>query len=214
MRSNLLYDTLILALVLGLLLLVKYPFLNVFLPFIIIIFYSYKNNGFYSSLGFSKPKSIQKLIALAFGLAVLLNLFSYAVLLPQIEKSTRTSLQIGVFVQVKNNPTFLFTSLLIGWVVGGLFEETIFRGFIISKFIAHIHPKLGAVIGTLCSSFLFGYLHSYQGITGQILLIINGLFLAIIYLYSNRNLWLNVLTHGFINTISMLVLYFDLIKLS
>lgn len=212
MKRKLLYDILLFVLVIALLLLVDYPYLNVFLPFVLILIYTYCTEGFKKSLGFSKPKKTFKLIAVSLSLAVILNLLSYAILLPLIEKGTGIPLQIGVFKQVKNNSTFFLTSLIIGWAVGGLFEETIFRGFMISKFIEHINPKIGAVLGVILSSVFFGYLHSYQGITGQILLVINGFFLAIIYLVSKRNLWLNILTHGFINTISMIVLYFDLIQ--
>ena len=64
----------------------------------------------------------------------------------------------GVFGQVKNNSTILITSLIISWIVGGLFEETIFRGFMISKFMKHINPKIGAVIGALFTSVLFGFI--------------------------------------------------------
>lgn len=212
MKRSIIYDSILFLLVILILFFVNTPYLNVVIPFFLIIIYAHTSQGLKISLGFSKPKSFLKLIGFALGLALFMHLLSYYMLLPFIEKLTGIPLSIGVFAQVKNNTTILVTSLIIGWVVGGLFEETIFRGFIISVFMEHINPKVGAVLGAILSSILFGYLHSYQGITGQILLVINGLFIAAIYIISKRNLWLCVLTHGFINTISMLNLYFGLIS--
>lgn len=212
MKRNLITDILVFAIVIALLVFVNIPYLNTLLPFIVVLIYSYKFQGLKDALGFFKPKNILKLIGSALSLAVFIHLLSYFVLLPIIEKATGTPLSIGVFGQVKNNSTILITSLIISWIVGGLFEETIFRGFMISKFMKHINPKIGAVIGALFTSVLFGFMHFYQGITGQILLVITGLLLATIYVVSKRNLWLNILTHGFVNTISMFSLYYDLIS--
>ena len=213
MKRKHFYDIIVFVVTIALLLLVNYPYLNVLLAFILVFFYSHFTSGLKLSLGFSKPKNLLKLVGITLGLAFTIHLFSYYILLSPIEKITGVPLSVGVFEQVKNNTTILITSLIIGWVVGGFFEETIFRGFMISKFMEHINPKVGAILGAIFSSVLFGLLHSYQGITGQILLIINGLFIAAIYIVSKRNLWLCIFTHGFINTISMLNLYFGLIEL-
>lgn len=211
MKRTLIYDILIFVLVIALLLLIKVPYLKVFLPCILVLLYSYKTQGFKSSLGFSKPKNALKLIATALGLAICISLLGYFVLFPSIEKFTEAPLKFGVFAQVKNNTTVFFTSLIIGWIVGGFMEEIIFRGFMISIFTKYFNPKIGTVLGIILPFILFGYLHGYQGISGQILIGITGSLFAIIYIFSKRNLWLNILTHGFINTISMFILYFDLI---
>ena len=214
MKQKLIYDILIFIAIVALLLVIKVPFLNVLLPFLLILSYCYKTDSLKNSLGFSKPKNIVKLIGLSLLLALAISILSYVIFLPVILKITGVPLSIGVFEQVRNNSSALFISLIIGWFVGGIMEETIFRGFMISKSIKYLKPKIGATIGVIFSSILFGSLHSYQGISGQILIGFTGLILAIIYLISKRNLWLNILTHGLVNTISMIVLYFDLIDLN
>ena len=212
MKQKIIYDALIFAIVIALLLLIKVPYIKVLIPFALIITYSYKTQDLKISLGFSKPRNLLKLVTMAFGLAIFISVLSTFLLLPVIEKLTETPLKLGVFRQLKNNSTLFFISIIISWVVGGIIEETIFRGFMISKFMKHINPSFGAIIGVILSSCLFGYLHSYQGISGQILVGIVGLILAVVYVVSKRNLWLNILTHGFVDTISLLVLYFGLIN--
>ena len=212
MKRAISYDILVFMIVITLLVMVRTPYIEILLPFILIIIYSYKTQGLKISLGYSKPRNISKLIGTAFGLAIFIFFLSSFILLPAIEKLTETPLKLGVFQNLKNNSTLFFTSLLISWVVGGIIEETIFRGFIISNFIKHFNPKIGVTIGVILSSCLFGYMHSYQGISGQILIGIVGVLLAVIYIISKRNLWLNILTHGFVDTISMFILYFDLIN--
>lgn len=210
MKKAIIYDTLLFTLVIALLILVKVPYVKVLLPFILILTYSHKTQGLKVSLGFSKPINLLKLIGMALGIAILISILGIFILFPLIEKITKTPLKLGVFQQLEDNPTLLFTSIIISWVVGGIIEETIFRGFMISKFMKHLNPKIGAIVGIILTSCLFGYLHSYQGISGQLLIGFVGLILGIIYVYSKRNLWLNIFIHGSVDTISMLILYFGL----
>ncbi len=123
-------------------------------------------------------------------------------------------MELGVFAQLKGNTNLLVFSLASGWIVGGLLEETIFRSFFISRFINHLPDKIGMAVGIVLSSLLFGYLHAYQGPTGQILTGFTGLLLGTIYVFNKQNIWLCILTHGFIDTLSMTLLYFDLINLN
>ncbi|WP_421986411.1 type II CAAX prenyl endopeptidase Rce1 family protein [Roseivirga sp.] len=56
------------------------------------------------------------------------------------------------------------------------------------------------------TSELFGYMHDYQGITGQVLTGYTGFSMGLVYLWK-RNIWLNIFIHGAIDTISMFLLY-------
>ncbi|UII81063.1 CPBP family intramembrane glutamic endopeptidase [Flagellimonas sp. CMM7] len=214
MKKTVIYDLLVLMLILGLLVFLKVPYLNLLLVFIVVLTYSKNQKGIGIELGFSKPKNLIKIAGLSLFLAMGIVLISYFILLPLIQIITELQLDLGMFKPLKNNPKFLYITLISGWIVGGLFEETIFRGFIISKFINHLPHKTGAIFGIIFSSVIFGYLHTYQGPTGQILNGIVGLIFGIVFVVNGRNLWLNILTHGFVNTISMLVLYSDLVSLN
>lgn len=212
MKKAIIYDVLIFALVLILLVFVTIPYVNVLLPFLVVMIYSYKHGGFKLSLGLASQKKVFILVVMALALAIALVFISYFVLLDPIEKLTHSNLKLGTFSQLTGNFNLYVSSIIIGWVIGGFFEEIIFRGFMISKFMKHFGKTTGAIIGIVFSSIIFGSLHSYQGISGQILTGLVGLFLALIYVISKRNLWLNILTHGLVNSIIFTLLYSGLIK--
>ncbi len=70
---------------------------------------------------------------------------------------------------------------------------------------------LHAGIGSRCVfeewGTLFGFGHSYQGITGQVENIIDGLLLGLLYLACGRNLWAPIIAHGITDTIDIMLMY-------
>ncbi len=209
-----LHDSLALASVILVVVLWKVVYLNLLVAFVFILIYAYNKGGIKEELGFSKPPHLFRTILLAAGLALAFQLIVYVAVWPAIEKLTGQPMELGVFAQLKGNTNLLVFSLASGWIVGGLLEETIFRSFFISRFINQLPDKIGMVVGIILSSLLFGYLHAYQGPTGQILTGFTGLLLGTIYVINKQNIWLCILTHGFIDTISLTVLYFDLVSLN
>jgi len=212
MKKQHAYDLFILILIIIILFFIEIPYLNTLLGFLIIIAYSYKSQGLKSSLGFSSQKNTIKLLVTAVCLAIGIVLINYFVLLSPIERLTGQKLQLGIFSQLTGNLNLYISSIIIGWLVGGFFEEVIFRGFMISILMNILGKKIGVLIGIIFSSFIFGYLHNYQGINGQILTGLVGAILATTYVFSKKNLWLNILTHGLLNTISLTLLYFGTIN--
>jgi membrane protease YdiL (CAAX protease family) len=71
--------------------------------------------------------------------------------------------------------------------------------------------SLAWVMSLLAVSVLFGLGHFYQGPTGVVDTGITSLILGGLYFYSGRNLWLPILTHGFSNTIGVLLIFFGLV---
>ena len=211
MKRTLTTDLVMILLNVGILLLVSIPYLDLVIALIITLVYCHLIGGIKQELGFQKPDNLPKSILLSVGLGLGIVLCSYFVFLPIIESITGVKIGLGVFEQLKGNVSLLITSLLLAWVVGGFIEEIIFRSFFISR-ISFIVPKqVGIVLAVILPSILFGYLHSYQGPSGQVLTGVVGLSLAIIFLVNKKNIWLNILTHGFTNTFSMLFLYFGII---
>lgn len=207
-------DLSVLGVVIAIVFLLHIPYLNLTLSFLIVLIYSYLTGAFKDKLGLKKPSNTGKTIFVSLGLAVFVVFFGHFILLPIIENLTGDPLYLGMFQSLKGNTSLLITSLALGWIIGGIFEEVIFRAFMISRFLNIFPSKMGSVFGVLFSSTLFGLLHNYQGPSGQILTGFVGLVLGITFLINKRNIWLNILTHGFINTVSMLLLYFDVIKIS
>jgi len=212
MVKNLIHDLIVFLVILVILLFIKIPYVNSVLAFGILTIYAYMRKELASGLGFKRPTNLLKTIGISLGFAVCMILLSYFILLPIIQGFTGQPINLEAFDQLKGNPNILVTNLALGWIIGGLMEETIFRGFMLSAFMRHLPNRIGILIGLIFSSSLFGYMHAYQGISGQILVGLMGLILGIIYVVYKRNLWFVIFTHGFVNTISMLMVYYDVAK--
>ncbi|MEP1094159.1 MAG: CPBP family intramembrane glutamic endopeptidase [Cyclobacteriaceae bacterium] len=211
MKRKITYDLLMLLAVILLLVLLKVPYLNLLLAASLILIYSNKKSSIQNELGFKIPAIFLKTVLTSIGLAISIVFLSYFVFLPIIENLTNVPLELGVFEQLQGNLSLLLPSLAIGWIVGGFLEEVIFRAFMITRFSNLFPNHAGIAASVILPSILFGFLHTYQGPSGQFLTGVVGLMLAVIYIVNKRNIWLNILTHGFVNTVSMTLLYFDLL---
>lgn len=210
MLKNKIDDLLILITIVIILTTIKIPFLNTILSVLIILIYTRTTSNFKDGLGFKKQKNIIKTIGVSLFFAISIISLSIYILLPSIEFFTNQEINLSAFKQIKGNINSLILFLTFGWVIGGFFEEIIFRGFFITKIEKMFSRKISLFVAIIFPSVFFGYLHSYQGITGQILTGFVGLFLALIFVFNKKNIWVNILTHGFINTFTMVVFYYDL----
>ena len=193
--------------VVGLVLFIDIPFLGTFVGVICALVFSWWQGGLHT-LGFTTPKiGYLATVLIALGMAIVMLLATKFLLLPSIEAITKEPLQLGPFAGFKGNtPVYLF-NVLIGWLMGGLLEEILFRGFLLSKIELLVSGRVGQVVGVVSTSAFFGYLHGYQGVTGQILLGLVGIILGSFFIMNQRNIWLNILLHGFINTGTFTLLY-------
>lgn len=111
----------------------------------------------------------------------------------------------GRFNHVEGNlPAYLLMMLLV-WTHGSLFEELLFRAFLINRGSAALGGGLKAdLVAVLLSSVFFGYRHYYyQGIKGAIITGSIGLGLSLLYLWFGRsNILPLILGHGLVNTLS------------
>lgn len=208
MSKKAIKDLVVLLAILALLLFLDLPYINLVLSLGVILVYTWRGEGIKKELGLSWQPHFLKTILISIALASVIVCLSYLVVLPLAESLTGSKLQLGMFEQLKGNTNLLVISVALGWVVGGFIEELIFRAFLIGRVFNFIPTSWLMVLKVCISTVSFGYLHTYQGPSGQILTGFVGLDLAIIYLVNKKNIWLNIFTHGFVNTISMLLLYF------
>ncbi|WP_415375506.1 type II CAAX prenyl endopeptidase Rce1 family protein [Patiriisocius sp. Uisw_017] len=69
------------------------------------------------------------------------------------------------------------------------------------------NSKLSVILSTIIFAILFGFMHSYLGIIGQIITSIIGLLRAIIFHLKKYDLWSNIAVHGLFDTIPLLAIY-------
>jgi hypothetical protein len=94
------------------------------------------------------------------------------------------------------------------YIVSSFGEEVLFRGYLMTR-CAEIFggSKLGWRIAVAVSTFVFALIHYDWGISGVVQTGCMGFVLAYAYVRVNRNLWVNIIAHGIMDTILMVQLY-------
>lgn len=188
-------------------------FTNIIVSIVIIIanYIEYKGKAF-SELGFQREKFTTKnIFILAPLVAVGLFIFYVFVLVPVITKLTGAPVDYSSFDELKGNlPALLFT-LLVVWATAGFGEEIIFRGYFMRQFVKFFgESKISIVFNIILVTGFFGFMHSQQGITGQLVTGVIGALLALIYYLRKYDLWFVIAVHGFFDTIALICIYFGL----
>ena len=166
----------------------------------------------WASVGVVKPANSGKLIIIVIASTVLILLLSYF-LRKFVTIITNENPNLNAFVSVKGNPKALFLGLLVAWTFGAFGEELLFRGFLINSLFKllpdrHLNNTLKWTIALMTTSIITGVGHTYQGITGIVLTAFMGFCFGLVYLFSNRNLWASILTHGFYDSVAFIMLFY------
>lgn len=178
---------------------------------VLIVSYIEFKSEFLKSIGFYKTSNNFKTIFIkAPIIALLLFLGYYFILTPIVIYFTQQPLDYSAFNSIKNNPSLFITSLIFIWISAGFGEEIIWRGYFMKQFAKLFgESKISMIINIVLFGVLFGWMHAYQGISGQIITGIIGMTLAFIFYKNKYNLWLNVAIHGFFDTIALALFYFN-----
>ena len=187
---------------------------NVIISILIIIanYIEYKGKPF-SALGFQREKfTFKNIVVLAPIVALGLFVFYVFILVPGITKLTGVPIDYSSFDQLKGNLPACLVALLIVWASAGFGEEIIFRGYFMQQFVKFFgESKVSIVLNILLLACFFGFMHSYQGITGQLVAGTVGAILALIFYLHKYDLWFVVAVHGFFDTIALICVYFGLV---
>ncbi len=180
--------------------------------FIFLIGYLEEGKKLFTSLGFKKKNINYKNLLIYAPLTAFIILLIYRFLLvPTVTKFTGVPIDISAFDFLKGNLSGLLGLLGFVWVSAAFGEEIVFRGYLMTRFSKIFgNSNLSVVLNILIISTFFGLIHSYQGITGQILSGITGGIIAIIFHFKKNDLWFVILLHGFIDTYGMLGIYFNI----
>jgi membrane protease YdiL (CAAX protease family) len=114
---------------------------------------------------------------------------------------------------IKNNIKKLLAIMLAAWVVGGFYEEIVFRGFIqrtMQKWFSNY--SLSFWMAGLLTSILFGLYHWQQGIFGVIPATLGGLYWTYLLKRYNGNLWYPIVSHASYDTIALIMIYFGILN--
>ncbi len=105
----------------------------------------------------------------------------------------------------------LALGLLSVWTSAAFGEEIVMRGFALSRLAAAFGGGRGAwILSLVVGSAAFGALHAYQGASGMLVTGVAGLLLGTAFLIVRRNLWVVVIAHGLVDTLSFVSMFLAL----
>ena len=164
----------------------------------------------FSALGFQhKNINAKSLLIYAPLLGIAIFLCYGYVMIPSVTYLTGEPMDFSEFEQFKGNLSASVSLLIYIWISAAFGEEIVFRGYLMTQFTKFFGAsKISLAINILLFGFLFGLIHAYQGISGQILTGIIGMLLAVIFHIRKNDLWFNVALHGFIDTVAVVYMYY------
>lgn len=164
----------------------------------------------FKSLGFQKKGlKIKNLLITAPLFSGGLFLLYYFVLVPGVTHLTGQAMDFSQFDSFNGNLSATLGLLVFMWVSAAFGEEILFRGYLMKQFIKFFgKSKVSLLINILLFGIIFGWLHSYQGISGQVITGIVGMLLAIIFYIRKYDLWFIIAVHGFFDTIALVFIYY------
>ena len=113
---------------------------------------------------------------------------------------------------IRNKLTNLIITIIAAWIIGGFYEEIVFRGFIqttIQEWLKRF--KYSFWLAGLLTSILFGLYHWQQGIFGVIPSALGGLLWTFLLWRYKGNLWYPIISHAIYDTIALTMIYFGIV---
>ena len=110
---------------------------------------------------------------------------------------------------IKGDYQKLLVWLITSWTIGAIFEEFIFRGYLLTRLRDLFGNKPPAqILIVILAAIPFGFIHAYQGTQGIITAALFGTFQSIVYLV-NKKLTIPMIAHGTFDTIGFVQLFFN-----
>lgn len=159
-------------------------------------------------VGFSRPTSWKRTVALGIATGIALQLLSEFVTEPLINRVTGKVTDVSAFKPLVGNFKLALLYFGVVWTLAAFGEELTYRGYLLNR-VADLGGR-GILAWAASLAFvtcLFGFGHSYQGLAGTIDTGIHGLILGIVYFASRRNLWASILAHGVSDTIAIALVF-------
>jgi uncharacterized protein len=162
----------------------------------------------WSAIGLRNPKNWWAVLLLALLCAVAISVIVNLLVGPFVEHLSGKAPGISRFENIRGNLLALVGWLTVAWTMAAFCEEMFFRGYLMNRISDLVGTgRAGWISALLVSSLLFGLAHGYQGLAGAIGTAEVGLLLGVMYLGNKRNLWMNIVCHGSIDSISLVSLY-------
>jgi membrane protease YdiL (CAAX protease family) len=162
----------------------------------------------FADIGFNLKQFKGQSVWIGIVAAVLLFLFLNYVLFPLIGKMVvLPKPNLTDFNSVRHHFYNYLFILIMGLLVGGVYEELVFHGFIFTRLERIIGGKYGTLISFLCANIVFGLYHVQLGAAGVLNAFFCGCAYQALMLRFNRNIWYAIFFHAFFDAIGLSLIY-------
>jgi CAAX protease family protein len=159
-------------------------------------------------LGLRLDPNWRRLVLIGIAAGILMEGLELFVTQPLLVKLTGKYADLSDFLVVVGNLKLLLILIALSWIVAGLGEEMVWRGYLLNR-AADLFGRrmLGWGGSIILVSVAFGLAHSYQDITGIVEALIAGILSCVLYLATGRSLIVPIIAHGFADTVDFLIIY-------
>lgn len=185
------------------------PLFGYSIPILIVVWLLLKHfNEDFSSIGFSLKQFHPKAILIGSLSAILILSFMQLIFFPLLENLVVfEEKEVGLYAFLKENKWQFYFTLLMGWIIGGVYEEIVFHGFLFTRLEKMVPGRFSTKIAFIITASIFGAYHYQLGAVGLINALIVGLVYLGLFLYFKRNLWYAIFCHGCYNSIVITLIY-------
>ncbi|GAA0886231.1 CPBP family intramembrane glutamic endopeptidase [Sphingobacterium siyangense] len=108
---------------------------------------------------------------------------------------------------IRSSIARLIMTIVAAWIIGGFYEEVVFRGYIQNILEKRLFKGIGRWLPIVITSILFGLYHLQQDIFAVIAACLGGLYWGILYKKWNNNLWVSIISHALFDMITLILIY-------
>lgn len=108
---------------------------------------------------------------------------------------------------IRSSIARLIMTIFAAWIIGGFYEEVVFRGYIQNILEKRLFKGIGRWLPIVITSILFGLYHLQQDIFAVIAACLGGLYWGILYKKWNNNLWVSIISHALFDMITLILIY-------
>ena len=115
---------------------------------------------------------------------------------------------LELFRAIQQSRGKLIAGILAAWVLGGVLEELVARGIVLTSVEALLAPWLSAPVAAgaaICIAAIgAGLMHFYQGPRAVVIITQLSVLLGVLFVVSGYNLWAVMVCHGLYDTIAFI----------
>jgi len=158
-------------------------------------------DGSWTAMGLRWPLSWRRTVLIALAATALRILLGAFVVDPITAHFWPPAVAASGTSEIRGHWMVMLRWLLIIWTFAAFGEEISYRGYLLRRAAdAGGRSKAAYWVGAVVVAVLFGFGHYYKGPSGMVDSGMAGLILGAAYVWSEGNLWVCILAHGFMDT--------------